>query len=237
MMSVTKEKWKVFFINFGIKLLFLIIIFAPISVLILFNYNWQIVTLGLVASALFSFICGINKFQIFKIGRDGVEVKKAVEEAKDILGELNESVRDYLYLNLLSTNKIGINEDIEASIDELEIYEAIIKKHSISDSKVKTQLEKYRISILSKSIEKIVAKMNDIELSVVSTSRPDMSLIEYCLNNNEIFEPHELKQVIFNFLNHYEGNELAQQSFAIKYFENLNEYAESYYKYYDKIIK
>ncbi|HEL8820236.1 TPA: hypothetical protein U0F76_002447, partial [Listeria monocytogenes] len=193
-MSVTKEKWKVFFINFGIKLLFLIIIFAPISVLILFNYNWQIVTLGLVASALFSFICGINKFQTFKIGRDGVEVKKAVEEAKDILGELNESVRDYLYLNLLSTNKIGINEDIEASIDELEIYEAIIKKHSISDSKVKTQLEKYRISILSKSIEKIVAKMNDIELSVVSTSRPDMSLIEYCLNNNEIFEPHELKQ-------------------------------------------
>ncbi|EPG1067460.1 hypothetical protein E1Q95_002758 [Listeria monocytogenes] len=192
-MSVTKEKWKVFFINFGIKLLFLIIIFAPISVLILFNYNWQIVTLGLVASALFSFICGINKFQTFKIGRDGVEVKKAVEEAKDILGELNESVRDYLYLNLLSTNKIGINEDIEASIDELEIYEAIIKKHSISDSKVKTQLEKYRISILSKSIEKIVAKMNDIELSVVSTSRPDMSLIEYCLNNNEIFEPHELK--------------------------------------------
>ncbi|EGP9053894.1 hypothetical protein I0366_002486, partial [Listeria monocytogenes] len=176
-MSVTKEKWKVFFINFGIKLLFLIIIFAPISVLILFNYNWQIVTLGLVASALFSFICGINKFQTFKIGRDGVEVKKAVEEAKDILGELNESVRDYLYLNLLSTNKIGINEDIEASIDELEIYEAIIKKHSISDSKVKTQLEKYRISILSKSIEKIVAKMNDIELSVVSTSRPDMSLI------------------------------------------------------------
>ncbi|EAG9187369.1 hypothetical protein C9H99_12065, partial [Listeria monocytogenes] len=188
-------------------------------------------------SALFSFICGINKFQTFKIGRDGVEVKKAVEEAKYILGELNESVREYLYLNLLSTNKIGVNDDIEASIDELEIYETIIKKHSISDSKVKNQLEKYRKSILSKSIEKIAAKMTDIELGVASASRPDMSLIECCLNHNKIFEPHELKQVIFNFLNHYEGNESARQSFAIEYFENLNEYAESYYKYYDKIIK
>lgn len=57
-----------------------------------------------------------------------MEVKKAVEEAKYILGELNESVREYLYLNLLSTNKIGVNDDIEASIDELEIYETIIKK-------------------------------------------------------------------------------------------------------------
>ncbi|EAA0329186.1 hypothetical protein TX60_14675 [Listeria monocytogenes] len=144
--------------DFWVRVLFLIIIFAPMSVLIKYNYSWQIVLIGLVASLSFSFICGINKFQIFKVGKDGIEIMKAVEEAKDVL-------EDSLLLNLFNANKIGIHEEkIIESIEEAKKYEFIIKNNNITDTGVIEQLEKFKVSILLKIIENVKQNMEEIRI-------------------------------------------------------------------------
>ncbi|MBC1532073.1 hypothetical protein HCJ02_01830 [Listeria seeligeri] len=143
--------------DFWVRVLFLIIIFAPISVLIKYNYSWQIVLIGLVASLSFSFICGINKFQIFKVGKDGIEIIKAVEEAKGVL-------EDSLLLNLFNANKIGIHEEkVIESIEEAKKYEFIIKNNDITDVDVIGQLEKFKASILLKIFTNIIFGMSEFQ--------------------------------------------------------------------------
>lgn len=56
-----------------------------------------------------------------------MEVKKVVEEVKDILGEINRVVKDYVFLSLFNVNKIGIKlDEIIESVDEVDKYSIII---------------------------------------------------------------------------------------------------------------
>ncbi|MBC2151554.1 hypothetical protein HCB00_08485 [Listeria innocua] len=238
-MSVTKEKWKVFFINFGIKSLFLIIIFAPISILILFNYNWQIVAIGLVASALFSFICGINKFQTFKIGKDGVEVKKAVEEAKDVLGEINRVVKDYVLLSLLNANKIGIKSDeIIESVDEADKYSIIIQERNISDEEVSKQLKKFKSNILLKIIEIVNFRMDEINLIPMGSEKPNKDIIIEAIQEKELISPQDLTNVVREFEGFYKEYTDAGKDGpnSKEHYKTIDEFVDYYLRYYDILV-
>lgn len=238
MMSVTKKKWKVFFIDFGIKILFLIIIFAPISILILFNYNWQIVTIGLVASALFSFICGINKFQTFKIGKDGVEVKKAVEEAKDVLGEINRVVKDYVLLSLLNANKIGIKPDeIIESVDEADKYSIIIQERNITDPEVSKQIKKFKSNILLKIIETVNFRMNEINLIPMGAEKPNKDIIIEAIQKKELISPQDLTNVVKEFEEFYkEYTDAGKEGPNSKeHYKIIDEFVD-YLRYYDILV-
>ncbi|HFL0606067.1 TPA: hypothetical protein ACGX6L_002146 [Listeria monocytogenes] len=236
MMQTTKKHYADFFIRFGSKFLFLIIIFVPISVLILFNYNWQIVMVGLIASALFSFICGINKFRIFKVGKDGIEIMKAVEEAKDVLEEINVVIKDSLLLNLFNANKIGIHEEkIIESIEEAKKYEFIIKNNNITDTGVIEQLEKFKVSILLKIIENV--KQNMAEIRIYAT---DMQLgmdyinqLQESLNYKNFISIKELDDLTNKFNECIKDDEGANSSQTRKFHNSVEENVKHYVTNYD----
>ncbi|EHK4067399.1 hypothetical protein [Listeria monocytogenes] len=220
--------------EFGVRLLFLLIIFVPITVLIKFNYNWQIVLIGLAASLSFSFICGINKFQTFKIGKDGVEVKKAVEEAKDVLEEINSVVKDYVLLNLLNANKIGINPDeIIESVDEVDRYSVIIQERNINDAEISKQLKKFKLNILLKIIEIIKCSMADIRISATNMNQgiDVINYLEKIVRTKNVISVKKLTELTRTFNTNFEDDFNASL-----HCEQLRYVIESSLSYYEKFF-
>ncbi|MBC2137069.1 hypothetical protein HCA93_12220 [Listeria innocua] len=225
--------------EFGVRLLFLMIIFVPITVLIKSNYSWQIVLIGLAASLSFSFICGINKFQTFKIGKDGVEVKKAVEEARDVLEEINSVVKDYVLLNLLNANKIGINPDeIIESVDEVDKYRVTIQERNINDAEVSKELKKFKLNILLKIIEIIKCAMADLRLHSTDMNQgtENINYLENIVRTKKAISVKELTDIIRNFNTIFKDDPNASGENCVHFHDSITTYLSYYEEYYNTLI-
>ncbi|HAB9977066.1 TPA_asm: hypothetical protein GYW94_08220 [Listeria monocytogenes] len=217
--------------DFWVRVLFLIIIFAPISVLIKYNYSWQIVLIGLVASLSFSFICGIDKFQKFKIGKDGVEIIKAVEKVENVLVDINKVVKEYLLLNLLNANKIGI-KDIDKCVEEAKKYESIIKRNDIKSEDVVTEIEYFKVNISLEILSRIKRAMVEISQASSQVEKKEFLSSNDIIRKGKQIEPQELIEKAKCFKEFFKADEDSSVENYDIHCNEIDEYVDRYNKYF-----
>jgi len=77
------------------KIVLGLILFLPVSISIYFGKNWQESLLLLLASVAFILLINIEKYEILKLSKDGIEIKTKIMELDLYLGELKKMLLIY----------------------------------------------------------------------------------------------------------------------------------------------
>lgn len=94
-----------------------LMLFLPIGFLVYLDKEWQIVLIFLVASTITVGLINIDDFEIFKITKEGIELKRAIREAKVTLDEVSKLSINSLKLTLRQAFKLGNFSGLQALVE------------------------------------------------------------------------------------------------------------------------
>lgn len=127
-----------------------VVLFFPVSLSLYFNRSWQETLILLVCSLAFILILNIEKYEIFKLSKDGVEIKTKIQEINNYSDAAKQTITNLLNLQIDTSMRLGGNvfttyEEIKNIIQTIEI--AKLDNLEISD-KVSTMKKNLFRSVL-----------------------------------------------------------------------------------------
>lgn len=168
---------------------------------------WQ---LGLFFTA-FLILLNIEQIKIFKLGKDGLELERITQEAKETIDELK-SFANYIYKPLLTiAPKMGrygtalrILEQLELKNESESVLNELGIEKNVIEERTKLMNNYILFDILSKAVDKLNGKDNE-RYSLISKEylqnvreksfNPNIDGIENSLKNSTVWND-EIKQIL-----------------------------------------
>ena len=83
------------------------VLFIPITIVTFIGVNWQVTMMFLIASLIISVLININEFELFKVSKDGVELRRVYEDAKDKVDEISKLAINMLKMHFKHAIQLG----------------------------------------------------------------------------------------------------------------------------------
>lgn len=186
---------------------FLLCMFTPIVIITLLGKEWQFVAIFLIATIICFVLIGLGDFDVFKITKEGIELKRTVKEAKVTLEEISQLSITMLKMNLKQTLKLGNFDGLQA-IKEYNFYKIYFEKLAGYDEELDEQFIEYKKSVLHRV---------SVDLLKVASEYYDS------LSNNYRNLPRELKELhaIMKSLNK-DDKDIVELDFDLNYFHEFD---------------
>lgn len=149
------------------------IIIIPVAYLYQNKASWQMIAVVGIAIISALAIANYKEFELIKIGKEGVELRKNIEDAKNVLEELKVTATALIDVQLATISTLPI-----PLMNKLMIYnevDLIIKKYNIKDKKII-----YKMKSLEKNFPKNF--YDEIEQTITSITSV---LVAHVMNNTE----------------------------------------------------
>lgn len=121
----------------------ILVLFIPISIVTYLDKDWNIVIIFLIASIAILIFINIEDFELFKISKEGIEVKRILREAKLTLDEANRLAINTLKQTLRQVMKLGNFNGLEA-VTEYNFYNKFYTELKESDSELNEMLQRLK---------------------------------------------------------------------------------------------
>lgn len=192
---------------------FLICMFTPIGIITLLDKEWQIVAIFLIATIICFVLNGLGDFDVFKITKEGIELKRTVKEAKVTLEEISQLSITMLKMNLNQTLKLGNFNGLQA-IKEYNFYKVYFEKLAGNDEELDEQFTEYKKSVLHKvsfdllrtaseycnklsgDYKNLPQKLNELHAIIQSLNKDNKNIGELELDRNYFYEFDALKRTV-----------------------------------------
>ncbi|EOB3454996.1 hypothetical protein ACIJDO_000112 [Enterococcus hirae] len=197
---------------------FLLYMFSPIAIITFFGKEWQIVAIFLIATIIFGVFNGLGDFDVFKITKEGIELKRTVKEAKVTLEEISQLSITMLKMNLKQTIKLGNFDGLQA-IKEYNFYKVYFEKFAGNDEELDEQFTEYKKSVLQKvsfdllrtaseyydrlsgDYRNLPQELKELHAIIQSLNKDNKDIRELEFDRNYLYE--------FDFLKHTVSKELS----------------------------
>ncbi|EME3566945.1 hypothetical protein QUO84_001729 [Enterococcus faecium] len=197
---------------------FLLCMLTPIAIITFLGKEWQIVAIFLIATIIFGVFNGLGEFDVFKITKEGIELKRTVKEAKVTLEEISQLSITMLKMNLKQTLKLGNFDGLQA-IKEYNFYKIYFEKIAGNDEELDEQFTEYKKLVLhnisfdllrtaseyyvrlSGNYKNLPQELKELHAIIESLNKDDKDIRELEFDHNYFYE--------FDFLKHTISKELS----------------------------
>lgn len=167
-----KSKWNYLFT--------MLVLFVPISIATYLDKEWNIIGIFLVASILVLVFSNIEDFELFKVSKEGVELKRIIDKAQITIDEASKITINMLKLNLNQTIKMGYKSGVEA-IKDMNLYYTIYKDLKGVDGEVDElfiKAEKHALHVTSWNLLNILTIILSFEYNLSKFSEEGIKSAE-----------------------------------------------------------
>lgn len=169
--------------------------FLPITILTFFDVDWQVIMIFLIASLVIGVLINVNEFELFKVSKDGVELRRVYEDAKDKVDEISKLTINMLKLHFRHAIQLGEVYPYPA-ISSLNFYARQYNSFRKQDQELDdlfNKIEKNALHQITFSFYKISKSMTKYEFNLSKLSEAkinDWSSISSFLNPENISIEH-----------------------------------------------
>lgn len=169
--------------------------FLPITILTFFDVDWQVIMIFLIASLVIGVLINVNEFELFKVSKDGVELRRVYEDAKDKVDEISKLTINMLKLHFRHAIQLGEVYPYPA-ISSLNFYAHQYNSFRKQDQELDdlfNKIEKNALHQITFSFYKISKTMTKYEYNLSKLSEDkinDWSSISSFLNPENISIEH-----------------------------------------------
>lgn len=162
----------------------MLVLFVPISIATYLDKEWNIIGIFLIASILVIVFINIEDFELFKVSKEGVELKRIIDKAQVTIGEASKITINMLKLNLNQTLKMGYRSGFEA-IKDINLYYTIYKDLKGMDREVDAlfvKAEKHALHVISWNLLNILTLTLSFENNLNKFSEQEIESAEKLKN-------------------------------------------------------
>lgn len=225
---------------------FLLCMFTPIVIITLLDKEWQIVAIFLIATIICFVLNGLGDFDVFKITKEGIELKRTINEAKDTLEEISKQSITILKMNLRQSLKLGYLNGLYA-IRDYKFFKKYYAEVEGTDEELDNLFLELKQNVLHLISYNIIRSINDVYdyLETLNDNYTqiliELETIKSKMNNDNIplWELKDTKEYFYEFDFLRETLDKEAEIFEVLKQEGIFESEEikQIYKYFNELSK
>ncbi|WP_369118263.1 hypothetical protein [Enterococcus thailandicus] len=186
---------------------FLLCMFTPIVVITLLGKEWQFVAIFFIATIIYFVLNGLGDFDVFKITKEGIELKRTINEARDTLEEISKQSITMLKMNLRQSLKLGYPNGLFA-IRDYKFFEKYYAEIEGIDEELDNLFLELKQKVLHLISYNIIHSVNDVYGYLQTIMKDDYTQISMELealknkmnkNNVSLWELREKNEYFYDF--------------------------------------